>query len=218
MPTLRMSLGGSEDATLPPAIQGRVTNGQRYFADFETYLIALHGFALVVDASDSDQASPYRTGDVVALGCKQSAEQWVWEPAVTVELLVRNISPTLAFIERMLCAQPPSHATLNLGALDALLYNFGQALATNFYERNLPQVKARFGHGSQTWPSVWNFGRVVRNAMSHGGRITFRNLHAPAVRWRTLQYSPADNGRQILHTDLWPGDLFNLILDMDAAI
>ena len=215
---LRMSLGGSNNATLPPAIQGQITSSQRYFADFETYLVALHGFALVVDASVSGPASSYRPGDFVALGCKQSAEQWIWEPSATVALLTKNISPPLAFLERRPCEQPPAHETLKLGALDALLYNFGQALATNFYERNLPQLKARFGAGSQSWPAVWDFGRVVRNAMSHGGKITFTNSNAPAVTWRNMSYSPADNGRQILHTDLWPGDLFNLILDMDATM
>lgn len=218
MSMIRMSVGGPQSTVAPLVIGGQITDKERYFLDFETYLMALHGFALVADASTSGTASPYRPQDLVVLGCKQAPEHWVWTPAVTVALLTKNIPPPLAFLERVPCARPPASATLNLGALAALLYNFGQALATNYYERNLPALKARYGTKPQGWPAVWDFGRVVRNAMSHGGKITIANVKAAPVQWRGLHYASTDNGLQILHTDLWPGDLFNLILDMDAAL
>ncbi|MEJ7807671.1 MAG: hypothetical protein WKG03_17320 [Telluria sp.] len=98
------------------------------------------------------------------------------------------------------------------------MHNFGQALATNYFERMRPTIEGIYGPQPANWPPVWNFARVVRNAMSHGGAINFTNLGSPAVTWRGLTYSPAENGRNILHSDLWPGDIFDLIVEMDAAI
>jgi len=218
MSILRMSLGGKNDEVHSTVVSGKITNRARYFADFESYLVALHGFALVAEASNRGTASNYRASDVVALGCKQSPEQWLWAPAPTVALLALNHSPQELSLERRGCSLPPAGATLNLGALDTLLYTFGQALATNYFERHIPHVKTKYGDAPNGWPDVWNFGRVVRNAMSHGGKITFASLNAQPVQWRSLNYSPANNGLRILHTDLWPGDLFNLIQDMDAAM
>jgi hypothetical protein len=212
-----MTVGG-DNRMSAPLVHGRVTAQERYFADFETYLVALHGFALVAEAATSGTASMYRASDAVTLGCKQSPEQWVWIPALTVALLARNISPLEAALERIHCRLPAPNERLNLGALETLLYNFGQALATNFYERHRSKAEAKFGTNPASWPSVWNFGRVVRNAMSHGGKIDIRNANAVPVQWRGLRYSSSDNGRQVLHTDLWPGDLFNLILEMDAYL
>lgn len=53
--------------------------------------------------------------------------------------------------------------------------------------------------------------------MSHGGHINIKNENSLPVRWRNLIYSHADNDRQILHTDIWPGDLFYLLREMDVA-
>lgn len=133
-------------------------------------------------------------------------------------MLTRNFTPTFAVLELSPCPLPPADSILGLGALETLLFSFGQALATNYYEQNVSLLKAKFSSDAQLWPDVWNFGRIVRNAMSHAGKIHFDNPKATPVRWRGLEYSPADNGHQILHTDLWPGDIFNLIIEMDSCI
>jgi hypothetical protein len=220
MSIIRMRLGALDGvgAAPAPSVQGRISSHDRFFADFQSYLVALHGFALVAEAAKSGSASLYGAGDAVSLSCKLTPEHWLWVPAPTVALLGRNISPSTAHLERMPCSLPSANAVLNLGALAALLHNFGQGLATNFFERNLPTLKATYGTTPVSWPDPWDFGRVVRNAMSHGGKINISNATAAPVRWKGLCFSHADNGRQILHTDLWPGDLFNLILEMDAAL
>lgn len=45
--------------------------------------------------------------------------------------------------------------------------------------------------------------------------IDFRNRNANSVSWRGLSYSPKDNGRPLLHADIWPGDIFYLLEEMD---
>jgi hypothetical protein len=54
--------------------------------------------------------------------------------------------------------------------------------------------------------------------MSHNGRIRIDSASTPPLAWKSLTYARADNGRSILHTDLWPGDLFDLLIETDQQI
>lgn len=220
MAIVRLRLGeNGSGAPLPsPATTDRIADSERYFSDFQSYLVGLYGFAQAAEAANSGHALPYPPEDTVLVDCKQSGERWVWRPEPTISVLMKNISPTAIALEKVGTPQPPPSAEMNLGALDGLLHNFGQALATNYFERQRPQIEARYGKTLSGWPPVWNFARVVRNAMSHGGQINFTSTSAAPVAWKQLTYTPASNGRSILHSDLWPGDLFNLIIEMDASL
>jgi hypothetical protein len=84
-----------------------------------------------------------------------------------------------------------------------------------YYEAQDPV--AHFGDNGPSWPQVWRFGRIVRNALTHNGCIDIRNPNAPPESWRSLTYSPADNGKPILFRDFAIPDLLYLMMDMEAA-
>jgi hypothetical protein len=86
-----------------------------------------------------------------------------------------------------------------------------------YFESLRPTIEANHTADPQQWPSALNFARVVRNAFAHGGQITFRSLTAPGVSWRSLTYTPADNGRQILYQDMTAVEIILLMQDMDSA-
>ena len=74
------------------------------------------------------------------------------------------------------------------------------------------------GHGATNkWPMVLDFARVVRNAAAHGGRLKIENANARPVTWGPLTYSPADNGKTVIGTDLFFGDLVALMIQADDA-
>jgi hypothetical protein len=62
------------------------------------------------------------------------------------------------------------------------------------------------------WPPTLNFCRVVRNSIAHG-KIHIRNPSAPSVRWRHLEYGPAENGMAVLGDGLAVGDLLQLMIE-----
>jgi hypothetical protein len=70
------------------------------------------------------------------------------------------------------------------------------------------------------WPADWNFAWSVRKAVAHKNEVYFRKQkHAAApVTWRGLTYAPADNGKKVLHEDLWPADLIYLMMDLDTHL
>ncbi|WP_131798474.1 hypothetical protein [Acidovorax sp. GW101-3H11] len=88
---------------------------------------------------------------------------------------------------------------------------------TEFYENHLVEIQRCFGEAAAKWPPIWQFARVVRNAMAHGSRINFKNPNAVPVSWKGLSYGPAQNGRNIFGTDIEVGDILVLMFLMSAT-
>lgn len=88
----------------------------------------------------------------------------------------------------------------------------------NFYEKHADEIRSRWGRDTKAWPDVVDFCRIVRNAVAHSGKIEFQNINYPAVRWQSLSYSPADNGRQVIGTDLLFPDIIFLMIDLSNAL
>jgi hypothetical protein len=75
----------------------------------------------------------------------------------------------------------------------------------------------------QSDPTV-RFARNVRNFAAHGGEIRGVDSRSSPLRWRSLEWTTADNGKPLLHGDvsgipgLTGGDLVVLMRDLDALI
>ena len=68
-----------------------------------------------------------------------------------------------------------------------------------------------------SWPKIWNFARVVRNAIAHGGTINIESPSAPKVEWQGVQYDHTKFGRRV-EEDLAIGDLIFLMMNMDQEL
>lgn len=216
MSVVRMSIGADTKSSTSPSIGGAIFFQERYFGDFASYLVAGVGFAHAVE-SVHGKASKYSSTDTIQFGCKQSGAVWQWHPAPVLESFASNFIPDRLHLVRIDSILPPREAQLNLGALTMLFQTFAQAMATNYFERYKKEIRAKYG-AIQNWPPVWNFARVVRNAMAHGGRISIEKSSEPSVSWKGLTYGFDDNGRDILCQDLWPGDLFDLVREQDKHL
>jgi hypothetical protein len=54
----------------------------------------------------------------------------------------------------------------------------------------------------QHWPEVLRFGKIVRDAFVHNGRVTFTSKNPPLTTWRRLAYDKSQENRQVLYGDL----------------
>lgn len=88
----------------------------------------------------------------------------------------------------------------------------------HYFESTVSLVRNTYGTNPAQWPAVWNFGRVVRNAFAHGGRINIQNPAVPPVTWRSLTYAYSDNGREIVYQDMTNVELVILMDEMDQAV
>ncbi|MEA9913822.1 hypothetical protein VDG39_14055 [Xanthomonas campestris pv. raphani] len=210
--------GPDGNAEPSPEIKSVIKSDERFFSDFMAYLISLLGVAMCLEAARSGSSSAYRVDDAISIGSRLSPARWIWKPNSAISDIGSNSLPYELRLERqpyLADESPPGE--LPLGSLEAMLYCYGQALGANYFERNRARIQSRYGD-QKNWPDVWRFAVVVRNAMAHGGAVYFNRQDAPPVVWKSVTYSPTDNGKRLLHHDLWPGDLMDLILEMDQAI
>jgi hypothetical protein len=87
-----------------------------------------------------------------------------------------------------------------------------------FFEDRKLWIESSYGSNTYNWPSVWNFGRVIRNAISHRNALDFRNQNAPPVTWYNLSYSAADHGKKLFETDFSIADVIVLMFEMNDAL
>ena len=89
---------------------------------------------------------------------------------------------------------PPAHPIFLTG-IDGVTASMIANAFVLFFKSNRAFAEAKYTSDAQ----AWNFGRIIRNALAHKGVINITNVNAPAVSWRGLSYSRAQNGRRILH-------------------
>lgn len=110
---------------------------------------------------------------------------------------------------------PNGHAVT---AFQRLIMNLIAPLFVIYFESHRPWLSSVTSGDPYIWPAVWNFSRVVRNAIAHDGRIAWNSAVAPAVEWEGIRYSPADDGREIIGPHLTLGDLLITMLEMDREL
>jgi hypothetical protein len=194
----------------------KLTSADGFFGDVVVYLVALQGFVHSTEIYNRGSAVRWPADDTAEMHAKQMRMSLTWTPVELMKVVCANQTPTFLNFETAGMPIEPD-AVLNLGAIEPLLFSFGQAMVTNYYERYLDDIQGAHTKSSTNWPSLWRFGRVVRNAMAHGGRIRIDSKNATPVNWRSLSYSYKDNDRLVLHGDIWPGDLVYLLREMDRA-
>jgi hypothetical protein len=112
--------------------------------------------------------------------------------------------------------EPLKEVKLQTGGLREVMAHVVSPIFLLFFERYNDWLKTNAGP-PVTWPTMLNFARVIRNAVAHG-KIKIDNPSAPAVTWRGLSYSYADNGRQIIGTDVSLGEILALMFDANDAL
>ena len=84
--------------------------------------------------------------------------------------------------------------------------------------RSIGRVQAQFGTNRTSWPDAWQMGWMVRNGISHGGLVHFKNDNQQGVTWNELEITPNEQGTQILGTLVNQGDLVLLLIDMEESL
>ena len=186
------------------------------FRGVVTFLMALQGFVCAATAYNSDgrPAAP-SPNDLMTFDAALSSTELDFKPYDLAKTMMSNRWPTIVEFSVRAVPAVSRRRSPQWGIVDRFLFCLGQSLIGNFFEEQRSQIQAHYGSVS-SWPPVWNFARVLRNAMSHNGKIAIKDN--TVVGWKGLSYTAADNGREIANYDIFPGDLFYLLREMEAAI
>ena len=139
-------------------------------------------------------------------------------------LFDRLLSPSsrqpkfLTLVKRTINPSPPDHPIF-LSKIQLMMARLVGDTFVSYYERHLEAVEASWGREFEgKWHCVWQFAWTIRNAISHDGKIRFKNPKHPPVHWRNLKYDFKDNGRPVLFNDLTGVELILLMEEMDAEL
>ena len=189
----------------------------RCFDDIANYLITMISLALTAELYVAGHAARYAPNHRAKLDAKQVGKGLV---IYTHTLLDEGFAyrwPTKLVVDEK-PVQVPASAILNLGVLERPFYALERSMFVNYFERERPQIEAKYGVDTKRWPADWSFARIVRNSVAHKNEVSFRNPAAAVISWRGLTYSPADNGKKVLNGDLWAADLIYLMTHLDAHL
>jgi hypothetical protein len=192
----------------------------RFFDSLASFFAGVASVGVAFEVQVGHASRPYGSTDYITLEGMKSVSgcEFRFFPKSLLDTLGANDWPQQLVVEEIqLAAQSPSYPVW----LTGLIGIHGSLIASAFvtyFEDHRGAIEGKHGKDPYAWPSCWNFARVVRNALSHGGVVNFLNAAAPPVSWRTLTYSPAQNGRQLLYKDVTAVELILLLEDMDAEI
>jgi hypothetical protein len=139
-----------------------------------------------------------------------------------MESAIKDVAPK--FIElkfvRPGSLRPPSGAQKSGAIFVQLFVTVASTIFASFYEAHKDWMESKAGLTQEVakWPVVLNFGRVVRNFISHSGRVYFKKQTSAPVSWHHLTYSPADQGRRVIGTELYYPELLILMIEMSDEL
>lgn len=215
---LRLSIGGDREILNPdsPTPLSFFATESAHEAIF-SFLIAVVGFASLVEVYKSDPAEgakPWPEDHYATFEGRLCDVTLRWKPHLVTFSAVMNCMPYEISFEQYEVAPDLTDDPVNLGALEHFIFGLCQMMLISYFEIHRPTVEARYG-SINNWPAVWQFARMVRNAMSHGNKINITD--GKSATWKGLTYSSADQGRPVINFDLLPGDLFLMLRELEDS-
>jgi hypothetical protein len=173
------------------------------------------------------ERDPAREGDYTTLVCSQLPVDIRFPVFGPIEMVLRGEIPKLVgvnFVEKSNYRKPNYsvwaagiQASAPNDGLGELIQNLFSPYFVEFYEEYRQWIFDAAGR-PDFWPEVWRFGRVVRNAISHGGEVKIDRPDEKPVTWYGLTYSASDNGSVILGRIIGLGDMVALMVDMSDEL
>jgi hypothetical protein len=133
-----------------------------------------------------------------------------------LEIALKNLEPDGIEIDFVAKTTPTKTFAVKSSGFKKVIGSVIGSLLSDFYEANKDWLKGNVSTDPYNWPPVWNFARIVRNAVAHDGAIYFKSPTAAPVKWYNLQYSPADNTKSVLYMSA--GDLIALMFEMSNEL
>jgi hypothetical protein len=191
-----------------------------FFDNLVTFVASVAALGTAFEVQAGQQTRPYARHEYIAIagiptvaGC----EFHIYVGPVLDELRA-NRWPTQVVIDEAPIAQAPPKYTTWLTGLQGVHGSMIANAFVQYFEANRHRTEAKYGSSPQNWPGPWNFGRVIRNAFAHGGKINITNPNASPVAWKTLTYAASQNGRQLLYQDFTAVEVILLMGEMDALL
>ena len=189
-----------------------------FFDNLVAFVASITAIGTAFDVQSGLPSKPFQANHFIVLEGKAEVtgcEFHIYTGSVLDELLANRWPTAIRIDEYPITTAFPAYRTCLTG-LQGVQASIITSTFIQYFENNLNRINTRFGNDRANWPDPWKFGRVVRNALAHGGRIYFKNPNSDTVHWRSLSYSPTNNGRQLLFKDITSVEIILLMEEMEA--
>lgn len=193
----------------------KLTRGaHRFFDQLVTAQAATAAYIKAHLLQAGGPAEAYKPGSPITQMCFTRRRAIEFQPVEVLGPISKFAWPPEVHLTIHESGDPPSGSP-DLTVVQTLMSSLYEHAFISYYEKNSDEMHAKYG-GKKNFPDALNFGRIVRNAFAHGGKLNITDRIPGA--WGGIVYSEKDNGRQVLYHDLSSGDLTLLMVDMDAQI
>ena len=192
----------------------------RFFDEIALFLLTLSSSLVTAEVLRTGGQSKVASDPLYYLQFESCSlfEKLTWYPQEGMISLASNGWPkTISLHESLIHPRAPVFA-LSSSEAKSLHSVALQSCFLRYFEAYRQEIEAKYGTDPWAWPMPWNFARVLRNACAHGGVLTFQNASSKAVTWRTLTYSPTEQGRQIIFRDMNFVEILALLEELDAFL
>ncbi len=186
----------------------------RFFEQLVTAQAATAAYLKAHLLQAGSPAQAYKPGSPITQMCFTRNRVVEFQPIEVLGPITKFAWPPEIHLTLYEGGTPPSPSA-DLTVIQTLMASLYEHAFISYYEKNSDEMRAKYG-SKRNFPDALNFGRIVRNAFAHGGKVNITD-RMPGV-WAGITYSEKDNGRQVLYHDLSSGDLTLLMIDMDAEI
>ena len=129
-----------------------------------------------------------------------------------------NVEPNLIGLE-FVPVTPVSLDNVPKSHYFVKLFNtVGATVFASFYEVHKEWIRTTYTGDARKWPAILNFGRIVRNSISHSGKLHFEGKTPVAGTWHHFNYGPANQGHKVIGGDLHYPELLILMIEMSHEL
>ena len=193
-----------------------------FFDDMLLFLLAVCAGSLGLVVQRDGGVLPFREGQYVSFHSRLRDAEYRFWPYDSFRTILGGDWPTSLRLEEHEGRTPPDTEFRTPITMPTSTRELRRRLLeiafVHFFESIRGKVEMTYKKDGSTWPMILNFARVIRNAFAHGGRIHFDSQRAQPVIWKSLTYSPGNEGRRILFKDMGIGDIFKLMEDVDSEV
>lgn len=189
----------------------------KYYDRFIDFIVGSACYVRMLSMLQDPARKVWQEGEPFAIYGKMSNAILNVYPGVILQAIIQGVRPPSLLIYEI--EDPDLTDRVIINTYDAKSFVEAQchSLLAGYFDSVRADIEVRFGRDTSKWPATINFGRVVRNSMSHGGVVCFTNQNASPVTWRGISLDPSDNGRPI-HDYLAVGDMINLIIEIEGYL
>ncbi|MBS4063809.1 MAG: hypothetical protein KGZ74_04585 [Chitinophagaceae bacterium] len=193
-----------------------ISKSSRCYSEIDSLIIVMAALSLSMEYKHSGKAN-YNPGDyLVAEGL--STGKMVRLPLYgPIEAVLINRKPDQITLTVEKKSPPTVRYETYTDALKQTINYIITPYFVTFYENNLNYAINKFGSDYSKWSGVWRMGWVVRNALSHNGKIFFKNLKTPDIDWNGIIVTTSFQHKPI-HEIFSFADILLLMLEMEAEL